>query len=360
MPVYLDHNATTPLRPEARDAIIDAMGPALNPSSIHASGRAARQKVEDARHQLAEGLGVRHADLTFTSGGTEANNMVLTGFQHVFVSAVEHDAVLAPRPDATILPVDESGVVQLAALQESLAALPDAERKNTLVSIMAANNETGVIQPLAEIAEICAANQVALHSDMVQAAGKMPLDFTLDGLTFASFSAHKIGGPTGVGALWMRSGSQIPAFIQGGGQEQGRRAGTENTLGIIGFGAAMMAAASDHAHLAKLEAWRDEAEAELADLQGTISILGQGAPRLPNTSAIALPDKPSHIILMTLDLKGIQISSGSACSSGKVKESHVINAMGLPHLASHILRISGGWNSKHEDFQMLVKAIQSL
>ena len=358
--IYLDHNATTPLRPEAREAMLQAMGPALNPSSIHSLGRQARQLVEDARHLVADAFGARHADITFTSGGTEANNMVLSAFENVIVSAVEHDAVLAPRPDAHQLSVDSEGVVRLDKLEQLLETMAEDDKPKTLVSVMAANNETGVIQPLADIAALCAAHKIAFHSDMVQAAGKLPIDLALEGLSFASFSAHKVGGPTGVGALWMRPGLQIASLLKGGGQEQGRRAGTENSLGIIGFGAAMTACVNDLSSMAELAEMRDEFEQTLLASDKDITILGAGAPRLGNTSAIAFSAMPSAIALMALDLKGFCLSSGSACSSGKVKSSHVIEAMGQTKLASHILRISGGWTTNKDDFQKLATALLSL
>ena len=358
--IYLDHNATTPLRAQAREAISDAMGPALNPSSIHSQGRQAREKLETARRQIAEALDARHHDLVFTSGGTESNNMVLTAFDNIAVSAVEHDAVLAPRPDAHRLAVDSDGVLRLDELEKWLEHIADEDKPKSLVSVMAANNETGVLQPLKEIGALCAQHNIAFHSDMVQAAGKIVLDLSIDGLSFASFSAHKVGGPTGVGALWVRPGSQIPSLLKGGGQEQGRRAGTENSLGIIGFGAAMAASIAELSFMAELAKMRDEFEAEITASDPSITILGGGAPRLGNTSAIALPKMPSSTALMALDLKGFCLSSGSACSSGKVKSSHVIEAMGQTELASHILRISGGWTTNKDDFQKLATALLAL
>ena len=358
--IYLDHNATAPLRPEARDAMMAAMGPPLNASSIHDAGRKARMLVEEARRQIAETLGARHADLTFTSGATESNNMVLAGFETVITSAVEHSAILAPRPDGIRIAVDDDGIIRLDLLEIELAKITDAQKAKTLVSVIAANNETGVIQPLAEIGALCHAHNIAFHSDMVQMAGKVPIDLTIEGLTFASFSAHKVGGPSGVGGLWMKAGTSLPAFLIGGGQEQGRRPGTENALGIIGFGAAMMAAQAQLSSYQKMGQWRDEAEADLLSLRKDVTILGAGAPRIPNTSCIALTKMTSNTALMALDLKGFCLSSGSACSSGKVKASHVIEAMGRGDLAPHILRVSGGWTTQKEEFQKLVKALATL
>lgn len=357
---YLDHNATQPLRPQASQAMIEAMGPPLNASSIHDAGRKARQMVEAARHQIAEGLGARHADLTFTSGATESNNMVLAGFETIITSTVEHSAILAPRPDAVRVGVDNQGILDLAALEGVLAKLPDDKRGTALVSIIGANNETGVIQPLAEIGALCASYQVAFHSDMVQMAGKMPINLAIEGLCFASISAHKIGGPSGIGAIWIKPGLTLPALLLGGGQEQGRRPGTENVLGIIGFGSAMQAASESQSFYDEMAQWRDEAEADLMAARDDITIFGAEAPRLGNTMSIALSSMPSNTALMALDLKGFCLSSGSACSSGKVKSSHVINAMGYEGLSAHMLRISGGWTTKRDDFQRLVKAIATL
>lgn len=357
---YLDHNATQPLRPQAKEAMMEAMGPPLNASSIHDAGRKARHMVEGARRQIAEGLGARHADLTFTSGATESNNMVLAGFETIITSTVEHSAILAPRPDAIRIGVDSEGLIDLTALEDVLSKLPQSKRPTALVSVIGANNETGVIQPLARIGALCAAYQVAFHSDMVQMVGKMPIDLDIEGLCFASFSAHKVGGPSGIGALWIKAGLSLPALLLGGGQEQGRRPGTENVLGIIGFGAAMQEAAKTLSFYEEMAKWRDEAEAELKTLRDDITLFGADAPRLGNTMSLALASMPSHTALMALDLKGFCLSSGSACSSGKVKSSHVIDAMGHEDLSAHMLRISGGWTTKRDDFQRLVKAIATL
>ena len=362
--IYFDHNATSPLRPEAQEAMIEAMGPPLNASSIHGQGRKARALVEQARGQIATALGARHADLTFTSGATESNNIILAGYDHIITSTVEHSAILAPRPDGIRVAVDHDGVILLDELEAVLARLDDANRANTLVSIIGANNETGVLQPLTEIGQLCRAYHVDFHSDMVQMAGKMPIamsdDLAAKGLTFASFSAHKVGGPAGIGALWIAPGKTVPALMSGGGQEQGRRPGTENVLGIIGFGAAMQAAEAGLSEADSLAEWRNEAEALLLAQRDDITVLGAKAPRLPNTSSIALGNLTSQTALMALDLKGFCLSSGSACSSGKVKSSHVIEAMGHSHLAGHVLRISSGWTTQKEEWQKLVKTLVTL
>ena len=236
--LYLDNNATTPLRPDAVSAMQLAMGPPSNPSSVHGYGRAARMIVEEARAEIAMLAGCRGADLVFTSGGTEANNLALSMFDTIITSAVEHDSVMQAAPDAKRIPVDSEGRVDLAALGEMLDSLDDAARPRTLVSVMTANNETGVIQPVDEIVALAKSAGVAVHSDMVQALGKQHLDFAGSGLDFASLSAHKIGGPAGVGALLVRPGRAMTSLLRGGGQEQGRRSGTENVIGIAGFGGA--------------------------------------------------------------------------------------------------------------------------
>ena len=358
--IYLDHNATAPLRPQAASAMQAAMGPPMNPSSIHSAGRKARQAVEEARQQIASAFGARHHDLIFTSGATESNNMVLSGYQNIITSAVEHSAILAPRPDGVRIDVDAQGVIELDALDAQLSRLDPRSAANTLVSVIAANNETGVLQPIGEIGALCARYQVAFHSDMVQMAGKMPVDLSIEGLSFASFSAHKMGGPSGIGALWIRPGLSLPPMLIGGGQEQGRRPGTENALGIIGFGAAAHAALADHAHFMQMAQWRNQAEDDISRLRDDVTLLGAKAERLPNTSAIALGQITASTALMALDMKGVCLSSGSACSSGKVKASHVITAMGQDHLAAHVLRISGGWNTTKDEFQTLVKTIATL
>ena len=217
-----------------------------------------------------------------------------------------------------------------------------------------------MVQPLAQIGALCASYEVAFHSDMVQMVGKMPIDVNIEGLCFASVSAHKVGGPSGVGALWIKPGLTLPALLLGGGQEQGRRPGTENVLGIIGFGAAMKAAIDDLSHYDEMAQWRDEAEADLMNMRDDVTLFGAAAPRLGNTMSLALSSMPSSTALMALDLKGFCLSSGSACSSGKVKSSHVIEAMGQTELASHILRISGGWTTNKDDFQKLATALMSL
>ena len=358
--LYFDNNATAPLRPEARDAMQAAMGPPSNPSSVHGYGRAARMTVEAARAEIAMLAGCRAADVVFTSGGTEANNLALSVFDHVITSAVEHDSVLRAVPDATIIGVDGEGRIDLDQLRDALHALPDETRAKTLISIMYANNETGVIQPIADVVALAKDAGVATHSDMVQILGKRHLDFAASGLDYASLSAHKIGGPTGIGALLVRPGLRMTSLLRGGGQEQGRRSGTENVLGIVGFGAAATAAFDDVAHYRAMAGWRDRLESRLRAGRNDVRLFGAAADRMSNTTCLAVNEKSAETMVMALDLAGVAISAGSACSSGKVHESHVLKAMGVGAAASRAIRISGGWNTHEADFEKLAERLLAL
>jgi cysteine desulfurase len=359
-PIYMDNNATAPLRAEAVAAIHQAMGPPANPSSVHGFGRRARLLVEDARQSLGLLIGCRAQDVVFTSGGTEANNLALSGFSHVITSAIEHDSVLQAAPQASLLPVTGDGLVDLAALKQMVTALPADRRDQTIVSVMAANNETGVIQPIAGIVEIARDAGLATHSDMVQLLGKTHIDLAALGLDFASFSAHKIGGPTGVGALVVRRGMRLTSLLRGGGQEQGRRSGTENILGITGFGAAATAAFGDVAHFRDMAGWRDAFEAEVSAARPDVALFGAAAPRLGNTSCLAVGGKSSETLVMALDIAGVAVSAGSACSSGKVTASHVLTAMRAGEKAAQAIRVSGGWQTRKEDFERLAQVLAGL
>ena len=358
--LYLDNNATAPLRPEAIAAMQEAMGPPANPSSVHGYGRAARMLVEAARSEIAMLAGCRPADLVFTSGGTEANNLALSMFDHVITSAVEHDSVLRAAPQAQVIGVDSEGRIDLDALRGSLAGLADDARPRTLVSVMMANNETGVMQPVEDIVKIAHEAGVSVHSDMVQMLGKHHLDFSGSSLDFASLSAHKIGGPTGVGALLVRPGRAMTSLLRGGGQEQGRRSGTENVIGIAGFGGAAKAAFDDIGHYRRMAAWRDALEARLLDARGDVTLFGTGAGRIGNTCCLAVGERSSETMVMALDLAGVAVSAGSACSSGKVHESHVLKAMKAGKNAGRAIRISGGWNSSESDFERLAEVLVAL
>jgi len=354
-PVYLDYNATAPLRPAAAEAMARALALIGNPSSVHSFGRQARATIETAREQVSALAGAKPAQVVFTSGGTEANNLALAGGgrARILVSAIEHDSVLAAVPSAERIPVTVDGVVDLAALARLLAS----DARPALVSVMLANNETGAIQPIAEVVALARSAGALVHCDAVQAAGKLPLDFTALGADMMSLSAHKFGGPKGVGALIIADTVPLTAQLRGGGQERGRRAGTENVAAIAGFGAAAEEAHRDLSRLEALAAMRDWLERDAgADVPTTRTIAAK-SPRLANTSCLALPGASSETLLMALDLAGVAVSAGSACSSGKVKASHVLQAMGLgADIAGSAIRVSLGWDSKAADIERFLAA----
>ena len=361
-PVYLDYNATAPIRPEAAEAVARALALGGNPSSIHASGRAARGVVEQARAQVAKLVGATSETLIFTSGGTEASALAIDSaaldddVRRLVVGATEHDSVLeaarATGLPVDVWPVDADGVADLDWLRDRLAGW-DAADGRPFVALMAANNETGVIQPVAEAAEIVQAADGLLHVDAVQAAGKVAVHLCGLMADTLAVSAHKLGGPQGVGALAYGPRATIRRRQHGGGQERGLRAGTENVAGIAGFGAA--AAAVDLAAAAAQAAWRDAA-AERLRREGGVRIAGEGAARLPNTLCFAAADYPSSLQVMSLDLDGVMVSAGSACSSGKVRPSAVLTAMGFGSLAEGALRASGGWASTEDDWRRFAGA----
>ncbi|WP_298369388.1 cysteine desulfurase family protein [Azospirillum sp.] len=344
--IYLDHNATTPLKPAARAAMLQAMDLVGNPSSVHAFGRAARRAVEEARAAVAALVGVKPAQVLFTGSGTEANNMALRGFpgRAVLTSAIEHDSVLAADPAAQRLPVTPDGVIDQTALAAAVERTPSA-----LLSLMVANNETGVIQPVAEAARLAHARGALVHADAVQAAGRLPLSFAELGVDLLTLSAHKLGGPAGVGALILAEGLEPESLIRGGGQEKRKRAGTENLLGIVGFGAAARLARDELPNAAALANLRDRLEREALAGAPQARIMGAGVARVPNTSCLVLPGLPGETQVMALDLAGVAVSAGSACSSGKVKPSHVLAAMGADAAtAASAIRVSLGWTSDDE------------
>lgn len=370
---YLDHNATSPLRPESLTAVTHALSLGGNPSSVHAAGRAARAVMEEAREKVAALVGANPAQVIFTSGATESCHLALFGavegsleegqtrITRVFVSAVEHKAVIAsakrlaerfPWVHVTILPVTADGVLDLEALRVGLRE----GKGRALVAVMAANNEVGVIQPIADVSRLVREAGGLLLVDAVPAAGKMDLDFSL--CDYMVLSGHKMGGPIGSGALVVADGAPLTAQLVGGGHQRGLRAGSENLSGIAGFGAAAQSLRDAGGERARIAHLRDHFETALkAAIPGTV-IFGEKAPRLCSTSGFAIPGLQSTTALMALDLDGVAMSSGSTCSSGKVSVSPVLAAMGVDeNLAGCALRASFGWSSTMED---VTAAIQSL
>jgi cysteine desulfurase len=359
-PIYLDHNATTPVLPEVAAAVADALARTGNPSSVHGFGRAARQAVDRARRSVARLVGASQDGVVFTSGGTEANNLAIAGVEpeRILVSAVEHDSVLRAAPDAERVPVTADGVIDLAALETLLAP---GQGRRTLVSIMLANNETGVIQPVAEAAAIARRHGALVHCDAVQAAGRIPVDLAALGVDLLSLSAHKVGGPAGVGALVLRAGLALVPMLRGGGQERWRRAGTENVPGIVGFGVAAEAAGCVNGRIAALRGLRDDLERRIRDIAPEAPIYGAKAPRLANTSCIGMPGVKGETQVMAFDLSGIAVSAGAACSSGKVTPSTVLAAMGIaPAAAGEAVRVSLGSGNGAGDVERFAVAWKDL
>jgi cysteine desulfurase len=370
---YFDWNATAPLRPQAAEALREALAVPGNPSSVHAEGRAARRLVEEAREEVAALVAARPGDVFFTSSGTEANMLALTPAiqtaderrprEKLLISAIEHASVRTggrfPRGAVADIAVDADGRVDLAALADALAGI-----SRPLVSIMLANNETGVVQPIAQAAAIVHAADGLLHADAVQAAGRIACDIKALGADLVTLSAHKIGGPKGVGAL-IRAREDIhfpDPLIRGGGQERGLRAGTENVAGIAAFGAAAAvarrqgAAETDH-----MLALRNKLEAGLKAVAPEATIFGEKAERLPNTTLFAAEGMKAETAVISFDLEGIAVSSGAACSSGKVQPSHVLAAMGVsPALTRGAVRLSLGWTTTETDIERFLGAWRKL
>ena len=368
MTIYLDNNATTALDP----AVLDAMLPYLvehhgNPSSIHTPGRAARTAIDNAREQVADLVGAHPTQVIFTSGGTEANNLALNSLAtHAVatfcVSAIEHPSVLEPARQwqakgwkLELVPVDANGSVNEDAALEML------QRQPTLMSVMMANNETGVIQPLSNLARRAREQGVIVHTDAVQAVGKIPVDFNALGVHLMSLSSHKIYGPKGVGALVVDKALDIPPLLFGGGHEKGRRSGTENVAAIVGFGmAAELARQQLNERSQHMLALRTRLEAALKTLDG-VHIISESAQRLPNTVLLAIPGIEGETLLMSLDAKGIALSSGSACASGDTEPSYVLRAMNLDETLAHsTLRISLGKDNTQAECDAVIAAIKEL
>ena len=361
---YFDWNATSPLRREAHAAVVAALGVTGNASSVHAEGRAARRLVEEAREQVAHLVGAEAKNVTFTSGATEANMLALTPALEVvgrkeprdrlFVSAIEHPSVLSggrfAAGEVEEMPVTSDGVLDLGALE---LGMKKAQRP--LVSVMLANNETGVIQPIPEIAEVVHAESGVLHVDAVQAPGRIGCDMTTLGADLLTISSHKLGGPQGAGALIRRDDVQIfEPLIKGGGQERGLRGGTENVAGIAGFGAAAVVAKATDAP--RMTALRQRLENGIKSITPLAVIFGENAPRLPNTTFFAVPGMKAETAIIAFDLNGIAVSSGAACSSGKVQASHVLAAMGVElTLARGAVRVSLGWKTTESEIEQFLR-----
>ncbi|MCG8441604.1 MAG: cysteine desulfurase [Caulobacterales bacterium] len=363
--VYLDHNATSPIRPEAAAAVARALALGGNPSSVHGEGRAAQALLESARETIAAACGAPARALFFTSGGAEADNAAIKGAiaagatRRLLVCAIEHDAVLeTARTEAAheLIPARPDGRVDLEWLERRLAAWDEGDGR-PFVAVMLANNETGAVQPVAEAARLVRAAGGLLLVDAVQALGKLPVDVRALGAHYLTLSAHKLGGPPGVGAVVLADDAPFLRRLQGGGQESGRRGGTQNLPGAAGFAAAVEAAERDQARWRDIAAMRDRLEQAIRAARADIIICADAAPRLPNTSCFALPRFRAETQVMALDLAGVAVSAGAACSSGKVRASHVLRAMGMDEdLAGSAIRVSFGWNSTDADADRFVDA----
>jgi cysteine desulfurase len=373
---YLDHNATSPLRAGARAAMLAALDSGGNASSVHGPGRSARARIDEARERVARFVGCPESSVIFTCGGSEANCLAFKGaiagalaaedrVTRLFVSAIEHPSVRAvaatlaetiPGLKLSEIPATSDGVLDLDAFRLQLMQ----GKGRALISVMAANNETGSIQDLAAVKRVAATDGgegVLLHVDAVQAAGRIGVTFDADYMTL---SAHKLGGPQGAGALIVKDGVPLAPLIEGGGQESGRRAGTENVAAIAGFGAAIVEAA-DLGDMQRVSSLRDRFEAELLRVAPDAVIFAGQVSRLPNTSNFAIPRLSAETALIALDLDGVAVSSGSACSSGKVRPSHVLAAMGVDEaLARCALRVSFGWSSREEDVDAAIASLRRL
>ena len=350
--VYLDYNASGLVRPEVQDVMAKALADNGNPSAVHAAGRRARARIETARAQVADLVGADPTAVVFSSGGTESNaqailSAIAAGCERLIVGATEHpcvaEAAAVSGKSVDVLPVDANGVVDLNKLRQLLG-----QPGRAVVAIHHANNESGVIQPIAEAARLVRSAGGWLHVDAIQSAGKVPVDMLELGADTLTLSAHKLGGPQGVGALISKEGTPIIRTLHGAGQERGLRAGTENVPGIAGFGVSADCAARDLPSATVHKAWRDAAEARVKAAGATI--IGGAVERLPNTLFMAVEGWDSPQQLITLDLQGVMVSAGSACSSGKTKPSKAISAMGLDHLATGGVRVSGGWGTVEGDW----------
>ncbi len=371
--IYFDHNATTPVDPRVVDAVTAALRDEFgNASSVHSFGQKAKARLDEAREQVAALIGAQPSEVVFTSGGTESDNMALrgvaewlapTGKRHLVASAIEHEAILATLRqlrkrgwEVTLVPADSRGLVGPDAVD---AACTD---RTALVSVMLANNEVGTIQDVATIAARARARGILVHTDAVQAVGRIPVDVSVLGVDLLSLSGHKFYGPKGVGALWIRRGTRLLATATGGRQERNRRAGTENVPSIVGLGvAAAIAAESLDADARRIGALRDRLEAGILARVPRTHVNGAGAPRVPTTTNIGFEGIEAESLLIALDLEGIAVSTGSACSSGTLEPSHVLKAMGLPlHDTQNALRISLGRSSTDAQVDRLLEVLPGI
>ncbi|HBR68102.1 MAG TPA: cysteine desulfurase [Rhodospirillaceae bacterium] len=354
--IYLDYNATCPVRPEVAALVAQVMQAPHNASSVHRYGQEGRKYVEDARTKVATLVNANPAQVIFNSSATEGNNTVLNHFkgERILVSAIEHPSVLEAVPEAEKIPVTSDGLIDLQALEKLLQTGP----RPALVSAMLVNNETGAIQPIRDVSNLSKKYGALLHCDAAQAAGKIPVDIAALGVDFMTLSAHKIGGPQGVGALVLGLCGITPTLLHGGGQEKSARAGTENVAGIAGFGMAAELALKDLPRYAKFETLRNHLEKELQKIYSRAVIHAASVPRAAGVSMFSLPGLTAETLLMALDLEGIAVSNGSACSSGNVKPSHVLKAMGASgEIAASALRISMGWATTEAEIDGFLKAL---
>ncbi len=353
MSVYLDYNATAPVKPVVLEAMRDAYASQANPSSVHRAGVAAKRRMNAARAALADYVNADPAHILFTSGGTEANNQVLRSFADVplVISAIEHDSIRNAAPHALRVGVTRDGVIDLAQLERTLAALGTP----ALVSVMLVNNETGVIQPIAEVVRITKRHGGWVHTDAVQAFGKLPLNMASLGVDLMTLCPHKVGGMVGVGAIVAKDSAWLESLLLGGAQEQQRRAGTENVGALAGWHALLGDLALPDSHL------QTELEQGLRAIDPNVDIIGANAPRVANTTCVRLAGMKAETQVMALDLASIAVSAGAACSSGKVTRSPVLEAMGYDAIASsEAIRISTGWATKPQDINIFLREWQQL
>ena len=356
---YLDYNATAPVWPQVIEGAGEAMKTLGNPSSIHSFGRSSRNLVEEAREKIASLVNAKPSQIIFTSGGTEANNLALNQGKSIplIVSSIEHDSVLKAPKKTKLIDVDSDGLIRLEHLDSLLAE----SEEGSVVSIMLANNEVGTVQPIKEVTKMARNRGISVHCDVIQALGKIDVDWQDLGVDMMSLSAHKIGGPQGVGALVIEEGLDFLPLLKGGGQERYRRAGSENVPGIVGFGIAADLVSENRNKMNNTAQLREKLENDLKSFVPDLKFYGSQVDRLPNTSCFSMRGVEAEVQLVALDLQGVMVSSGSACSSGKVTKSHVLSAMGVPDAeASTAIRVSFGWLNNLRDVEAFMAAWQKL